>query len=266
MKSSDTPFNLGNPLVRFVIAFVVVGFILAVMQVLFRSRKIQPNGFKWRQVRNEIFFITIGALLGGFFLGAFTKYMNQFVTFNSAPASWWVIFLEYSLYFVLFDTWFYWGHRLMHIEPVYTGVHKIHHFSTSPSILTTFSVNPLESLINGGFVPLFTALVTVHSTTMRFIVPTSIIMGLYVHSGYEFLPRWWNRTWWTKWFITATFHDLHHKHFTGNFGGFTTVWDRICGTMQPRYEAQFGRLKTRDEAPRTTSTGRCQPRAADRRA
>jgi hypothetical protein len=38
------------------------------------------------------------------------------------------------------------------------------------------------------------------------IVPTNIIMGLYVHSGYEMLPRWWNRSWATKWFISATFH------------------------------------------------------------
>ena len=33
-------------------------------------------------------------------------------------------------------------------------------------------------------------------------------MGLYVHSGYEMLPRWWNRSWATKWFISATFHEF----------------------------------------------------------
>ena len=42
-------------------------------------------------------------------------------------------------------------HRLMHKEPVYTLVHKWHHYSTAPSVLTTVSVNPVESLVNGGF-------------------------------------------------------------------------------------------------------------------
>ena len=133
----------------------------------------------------------------------------------------------------------------MHNEPIYSKVHKLHHLSTSPNLLTTLSVNPLESFVNGGFVPLFTALFTVHSETMMLIGPTNIIMGLYVHSGYEFLPRWWNNSWATKWFITATFHDQHHKYFTGNFGGYTTIWDRICGTMRPKFEQDFENPKPR---------------------
>src|SRR3546814_18599387 len=52
-----------------------------------------------------------------------------------------------------------------------------------------------------------------------------------------FMPRWWNRSWATKWFITATFHDQHHRFFTGNYGGYTTIWDRLCGTMRTRFEA-----------------------------
>ena len=57
-----------------------------------------------------------------------------------------MVLLQYAAYFFLFDTWFYWLHRWMHKEPVYTWVHKLHHLSTSPNLLTTASVNPLESL------------------------------------------------------------------------------------------------------------------------
>jgi sterol desaturase/sphingolipid hydroxylase (fatty acid hydroxylase superfamily) len=106
-------------------------------------------------------------------------------------------------------------------------------------------VNPLESLVNGGFVPLFTAALTVHDSTMLLIGPTNIIMGFYVHSGYELLPRWWNKSWATKWFITATFHDQHHKYFNFNYGGYTTLWDRICGTQRKKYEEDFVQIKDR---------------------
>jgi sterol desaturase/sphingolipid hydroxylase (fatty acid hydroxylase superfamily) len=148
----------------------------------------------------------------------------------------------------------------MHKEPVYSWVHKLHHRSTSPNLLTTLSVNPLESLVNGGFVPLFLSLYSAHAASVALILPTNIIMGLYVHSGYEFFPRWWNKSWATKWFITATFHDQHHKYFTVNFGGYTTVWDRICGTMRPKFEADFENPKARQAAkPAGDRPGEPQP-------
>jgi sterol desaturase/sphingolipid hydroxylase (fatty acid hydroxylase superfamily) len=136
---------------------------------------------------------------------------------------------------------------------MYKWVHKLHHRSTAPNILTTLSVSPLESIINGGFVPLFTALLTVHQSTMLLIAPTNIIMGLYVHSGYEFLPRWWNKTWATKWFITASFHDHHHHYFKWNFGGYMTIWDWICGTIRPNFEQDYQQIKARTSSPLTSA-------------
>jgi sterol desaturase/sphingolipid hydroxylase (fatty acid hydroxylase superfamily) len=129
-------------------------------------------------------------------------------------------------------------------------VHKLHHKSTAPNLLTTLSVNPLESLINGGFVPLFLAAYSVHPETLALILPTNIIMGPYVHSGYEFFPRWWNKSWATKWFITTTFHDHHHKYFKFNFGGYTTIWDWLCGTVRPNFIADFEKIKDCAQQPK----------------
>jgi sterol desaturase/sphingolipid hydroxylase (fatty acid hydroxylase superfamily) len=124
-------------------------------------------------------------------------------------------------------------------------------------------VSPIESLINGGFVPIFTMLMTVtlggvHTDTMAYILPTNIIMGLYVHSGYEFMPRWWQKTWATRWFITATFHDQHHRYFNWNYGGYTTIWDFLCGTARPKYIGDYEAIKNRTResmAPAMASAG-----------
>jgi sterol desaturase/sphingolipid hydroxylase (fatty acid hydroxylase superfamily) len=237
----------GNPLFRWLIIFVIVGLFATIFRSFFRARKIQPNGFRWRTFRNEALFgiinlATAGAVLG-FISATLTK--SGLVVFDRSPVSGWVVALEYAAYFFGFDAYFYWFHRLMHVEPVYRWVHKLHHYSISPNALTTLSVNPLESLINGGFVPLFTVLFAVHAPTMALIAPTNIIMGLYVHSGYEFFPRWWQKSWATKWFITATFHDQHHKYFNYNYGGYTTIWDWVCGTVRPKFEADFAQLKAR---------------------
>ena len=231
--------------------FVASGIIVGIWTGYFRARKIQPKGFKWKIFRNEIVFGTVNVAISGAILGYANTALQErgIIAFHSQPASWWVIGLEYAAYFLGFDTWFYWLHRGMHREPVYSWVHKLHHRSTSPNLLTTISVSPLESLINGGFVPLFLAAITVHQETLALILPTNIIMGLYVHSGYEFLPRWWNRSWLSKWFISATFHDQHHRYFTCNYGGYTTIWDWLCGTVRPKFVADFEKPKTRGVRP-----------------
>ena len=230
--------------------FVAAGVIAGIVTGFFKARKIQPNGFKWIIFRNEAIYGVLNVAISGTIIGFSTKWLTEagVIKFHSGPAAWWIIALEYALYFFLFDTWFYWLHRGMHNEPFYSKIHKLHHKSTSPNLLTTISVNPLESFINGGFVPLFLCMFTVHDATMALIAPTNIIMGLYVHSGYELFPRWWNKSWATKWFITATFHDQHHKYFTINFGGYTTIWDRLCGTMRPKFEDDYLKIKNRNAA------------------
>jgi sterol desaturase/sphingolipid hydroxylase (fatty acid hydroxylase superfamily) len=255
-------FTGQDMLTLWLVLFLASGLAAGIVSGFFKARKIQPRGFSWKIFRLEAMVAVVTLLVSGTVLGFITNQLkaNGFIVANNAPATWWIVALEYAAYFVGFDTWFYWLHRWMHKEPVYSWVHKLHHRSTSPNLLTTLSVNPLESLINGGFVPLFLSLYSAHAATVALILPTNIIMGLYVHSGYEFFPRWWNKSWATKWFITATFHDQHHKYFTVNFGGYTTIWDRICGTMRPKFEADFENPKARQaKKPAVDRPGEPQP-------
>jgi lathosterol oxidase len=225
-------------------SFAMVGVLVGVVSGFFQFRNIQPGTFKWRTLRREgltgALNLTISTLVLSLLIAKLES--SGWITFQRESASWWVIGLEYVLSFFLFDAYFYWVHRLMHSEPYYRWVHKLHHRSTSPVPITSWSMHPLEGIIEGAFVPLFLAVFTVHQATMPLIAPTNVLMGLYVHSGFEFMPRWWNRSWWTKWFITATFHDQHHHYFTGNYGGYTTIWDRLCGTMRSKFEDDFEKL------------------------
>ena len=233
------------------IAVSVIAVVLGITTGYFKARKIQPKGFKWKQFRFEAMIAVISVAFSGVVIGSAQTWLkaNGYIVFKHESAAWWVILLEYAAYFLTFDTWFYWLHRWMHNEPYYKWIHKLHHRSTSPNLLTTLSVHPFESFINGGwmviFITLFSFVGGVHDATMAFLAPTNIIMGLYVHSGYEVFPKWWNKTWLSKWFITATFHDHHHKYFTANFGGYTTIWDRICGTVHKKFESDFVKIKER---------------------
>ncbi len=151
-------------LVLFLASILVGGIVTG----FFKARKIQPKGFKWKVFRNEGIFGMVNLAASAFLIGAPTAWLtsNGYIATTKGAADWWTIAFEYALYFFLFDTWFYWLHRAMHQGRFYTYVHKLHHLSTSPNLLTTLSVNPLESLINGGFVPLFLV-------AMTFIAPIS---------------------------------------------------------------------------------------------
>jgi lathosterol oxidase len=239
-------------------ALAIGAIALGIATGFFRARRIQPGRFKWITFRNEAIFAAINLSVTAFTLGPLNSFLRArgFIVVNHGSAAWWVITLELAAYFFLFDTWFYWLHRGMHKEPFYKWIHKIHHKSTSPNLLTTFSESPLESIVNGGFLPVFltVAAMTVgglHQVSVALVVPFNIFMGLYVHSGHEFLPRWWNKTWATKWFITTTFHDQHHKFFNYNFGGYSPLWDYLCGTVRKKYEVDFENPKARQaKAPK----------------
>ncbi|MET0365161.1 MAG: sterol desaturase family protein [Sphingobium sp.] len=240
-----------NPATSF--ALVIGGFslIAGLVVLLFRdalmSRKIQPGTFKWSKVRQELRHGVINLVIVTLTITLLLTWWKNigWIECDPGPASWTTILWEYALSFFLFDAYFYWVHRFMHKEPYYSWVHKLHHRYTAPISITSWSMNPIEGVIEGMFTPLFMVVFTIHEATVPFIVPTSILMGLYVHSGFELLPPWWNKSWLTKWFISATFHDEHHHYFTGNFGGYTTIWDRLCGTMRPKYEANYDKAMAR---------------------
>lgn len=238
----------GNWILYFYVAlFTGVGITAVAFRQGLKARKIQPRGFAWKTFRTELFLASVNLLVTGLVITTVTSSLQTggWIAYRLVAGSWWDIALEYALYFFLFDAYFYWAHRLMHQEPWYRLIHKVHHWSTCPNIVTPMSMNPIEAILEGMFVPIFLTVFTVHQETLYLILPTNILLGVYVHSGYELFPRWWNKSWATKWFITATFHDQHHKYFLGNYGGYTTIWDRLCGTMRPRFEADFDRITDR---------------------
>src|SRR5262249_4624277 len=151
------------------------------------------------------------------------------LSFVETPAGWWTSAGEFAVYFFAFDLYFYLLHRVMHLRPVFHLVHSTHHRSTAPVPLTAFSFNPLEGMLTGGFLPLFLAAFEVHRGSLAIISTFQPLMSLFVHCGHEFFPRWWYRSPVTGWLLTPAFHDRHHSAVDCNYGGFTTLWDRVFG-------------------------------------
>lgn len=235
----------------FLLAMVL--FSLSRFFLYFRSVKIQKRKYNWAFLRHELFWSALNVGITGFVLKNFGEFLvaRGYMTTDYTPASWYVVLFEFALYFFIFDFYFYCVHRLLHVEPLYRWFHLTHHRSVTPNPLSSTSMTPVEGVAEGLIVPVFFAVFTVHEATAILIIPFATIMGLYVHCGYEFAPRWWYRTRTTSWFITPMFHDQHHQFFRCNYGAFTTIWDRVFGTVRPRFEQDFDRLKESKAGLRT---------------
>lgn len=231
--------------------FVVVSGLMAISRIFIRVRnlKIQKRKYQKSTFRHEIMWSAFNLGVTAFVLTQLSAFFVDagYMKTNPEPASWYVVAFEFALYFFIFDLYFYTVHRLIHIEPLYKWVHKTHHFSLSPNPLSSSSMTPIEGVLEGLIIPLYLTMFTVHEASTYLIIPFATIMGLYVHCGYEFVPRWWYRNPLTSWFITPMFHDQHHQYFTYNYGGYTTIWDKVFGTVRPRFEDDFNRLKSRND-------------------
>ncbi len=125
---------------------------------------------------------------------------------------------------ILHDAYFYFTHRLLH-HKWFKRFHVIHHQSTNPTPLTALSFHPIEALIQVLFFIIIPFIMPVHIFAIGFLGLFLFIHNAYGHSGFEFsfLKN-------AKIYNNSINHNLHHKHYHGNYGLYFTFWDNLLKT------------------------------------
>lgn len=147
-----------------------------------------------------------------------------------------LVFLPISM--IIFDAWFYWGHRLLHVPPLYRLIHQWHHLAITPTPWSNNSDKFLDNLFLQSywmFVPLFLPVPTVVLILHKIYDHVTGIIG---HSGYEYNLTTSRRTL----LPSVIHHDLHHSHQKYNFGSTFMFWDIVMKTLHPEYHARLDRL------------------------
>ncbi len=183
-------------------------------------------------------FIGVGILILSSPLGGYSRLYENL---NDYPL-WWI---PLSILFALFihDTYFYWLHRAMHDKKLFRWVHVIHHRSTNPTPLASYSFNLLEAVFENLAAFLVLLILPMHVLSLLVTVTFIFAFNVYAHLGYEILPRWFRHSILFECFITSVHHNMHHRRFKGNYGIYFRFWDRVMKTEFPDYTKVYDRIQ-----------------------
>jgi len=126
---------------------------------------------------------------------------------------------------------FYFVHRAMHSKTLFRHTHKLHHLSTDPTPFALNSVHTFEAIMDIGFIVIASFLIPLHPLGLFSTVTIALIWSTIGHLGYEILPKRLYSI--GKYLNLPTYHNHHHKTFNYNFGYYTTILDRVFGTLHP---------------------------------
>jgi len=232
--------------------FLIAGLGYGVSEALGRlapSRRLQPQGFTREQVRREIVYSIMTSLIfagvaGLIFLASKAGWTRIYTDVDAYGAVWFWASIPVML--LIHDFYFYWMHRAIHIEGIYEPVHKVHHLSTNPSPFAAFAFHPLEALAEAGIIPLIAITIPVHPMALMTFGMLSIIYNVYGHLGLEVMPRFLAKTPLIGLALNkSAYHNQHHRTFRSNYGLYTTIWDRLFGTLHARAEEVYDKATTR---------------------
>jgi sterol desaturase/sphingolipid hydroxylase (fatty acid hydroxylase superfamily) len=224
--------------------FVVLGFIA---WAWWRRRgggnvRLQSRPIDRRQLAREALYsstsILVFALVSIVIILASGKSHRFFYT-NVADYGWPYFVLSLPIMMAIQDTYFYWTHRLMHHRALFRFFHRTHHLSTNPNPLTTYSINPLEAVVDSGGSILILLFLPKHLAVYIIFTYVNTAYAVYGHLGHEILPASWGRHWFGRWINTSVAHNIHHARARYNFGWYFLFWDRWMNTIDPAYEAQM---------------------------
>lgn len=230
--------------------FAGIGWLLAyvIFRRRWRHRKIDPrypsSSEIWREVRWSMLTVLVYGVVGALTFWVAKRGWTQ-MYFKVHERSWAWFGASVGLTILLHDAYFYWTHRAMHDRRLFKLFHRVHHQSTNPSPWAAYAFSPLEAVVQAGIFPLTALLIPIHPIAFGLFMIWQLAFNVFGHTGYEFYPRWFLKSWAGAILNTTTNHALHHEYIRGGYGLYFSFWDRLMGTHHERYEERFAEVTSR---------------------
>ena len=238
--------------------FTAIGFVVgSITNRLAPYRRLQKSPFTRAQVKREIahslvtvsvFTLVVGAIVLMTQAGWTKIYMD--------PGDFGLIWfwIQIPLVLLIQDWYFYWIHRISHKPGIYERVHKTHHLSTNPSAFAAFAFHPIEAFLEIAIFLVLVLILPLSVQALLIVGAVSLVFNVYGHLGFEIMPRALAKSPIGYWMNKSAFHNQHHRTYKYNFGLYTTIWDRVHGTLHPHAERLYDQATTNPVTPSIETT------------
>lgn len=224
----------------FTVSIALFFIAVKVFQSYFKKRKIQKDEVSNKKLLKEyvnsissLIIISLSSLVWGYlYANGFTKNYTRIDDYGFA-------YFCFSIPMLIFfhETYHYFLHRFLHTKFMFRHVHKVHHQSTNPTIITSFSFHPVEAFLHPWYYVFASVLVPIHLSVLIITMIISFLVNLYGHAGYEIYSyRFLEKTGFLYWLNTPTNHNMHHKFSNCHYSYYSILWDRWLGTIHNDYE------------------------------
>ena len=229
--------------------FTAVGFLFGtIINKLAPYRRLQKIPFTRDQVLREIAHSLASVLVFTLVVGAIIL-MTQAgwtkVYTDPAELGLFWFWIQIPLVLLLQDWYFYWMHRLSHAPSIYDRVHKTHHLSTNPSAFAAFAFHPIEAFLEIAIFLELVFIIPLSAEALLIVGSVSLVFNVYGHLGYEIMRRALAKGPLGYLLNKSAFHNQHHRTYKYNYGLYTTIWDRIHGTLHPHADRLYDKATTK---------------------
>ncbi|MEL6233679.1 MAG: sterol desaturase family protein [Pseudomonadota bacterium] len=204
------------------------------------DRRIQPGRDGAKRMREDIIASLKALAVSAGLLSAGCFAQLQGWTMTPLDHSWWSFALGFAVALVIFDAWFYFGHRLLHL-PAFYRFHALHHKAVAPTAWSNDASTSVDTLIEHSFYLVVWFILPIPAAAVFALRLFDQITGMIGHAGFEYFASRSSRA--PSPMICTTYHDLHHSQFRYNYGNFFSIWDRLLGTIHPEYDRMVSRME-----------------------
>ena len=155
----------------------------------------------------------LGTNLWRAYLDPYLPYWNYYETHDYTV---WLMLQNIAIFLFVYDTCFYWSHRILHIQKpinLYKLFHKAHHYPVI-SLWASTATHPLEILLN---------VFGLHITKLFTPIPIAMHYGLLLFTHFSGVVAH-DPT------LDIYGHVIHHTKHNCNYSGYLTFWDWLMGT------------------------------------
>lgn len=201
------------------ILFYTLTLLLSYLWNHYTKRRVKTRTVADFRLSLSILFFNIVIAIPGYLLFYFNIIVFKY------EYIWVSIVIDVVIIGMVVDLIMYISHYFSHKIPWMKALHERHHTHHTFNELSLYVMHPLETI---GLGMLFTLLFWLYDfnlyAVMLFLV-FNWFWGVIAHFNVKRTERY-------RFFTNSVFHAIHHQEKRVNFGFYTTVWDRVCGTIK----------------------------------